>query len=69
MSALWIEVADYIRLLQAHDWSFDFSDDHRVWQAGCRELDALRLLQQRVDPTFALWNDHCPPNYRRSAPC
>ena len=36
------------RLLQFHDWQYEFSDDHRVWQRGVAERDAINQEQKRL---------------------
>ena len=36
------------RLLQFHDWYYDYSDDHSVWQRGQREHDAIGEEQRRL---------------------
>ena len=36
------------RLLQFHDWHFNYSDDHSVWKRGQREHDAIGEEQRRL---------------------
>ena len=36
------------KLLKAHDWSYEFSDDHRVWQRGREERSAIDQEQKRL---------------------
>ena len=36
------------RLLQFHDWQYEFSDDHRVWKRGVAERDAINQEQKRL---------------------
>ena len=36
------------RLLQFHDWFYDYSDDHSVWSRGQRENDAINAEQHRL---------------------
>ena len=36
------------RLLKIHDWSYEFSDDHRVWQRGVDQWDSIRKEQKRL---------------------
>jgi hypothetical protein len=36
------------RLLQFHDWSYEFSDDHRVWKRGTDERNAINQEQKRL---------------------
>lgn len=39
-----ITIEEYYRLLKAHDWYYEFSDDHRVWKEGQRKSDYLRKV-------------------------
>lgn len=42
---------DFMALLQRHDWFYDYSDDHAVWQKGNGEW--LKISKQIVsDPTL-----------------
>ena len=36
------------RLLQFHDWYYNYSDDYSVWQRGQREHDAISEEQRRL---------------------
>jgi len=36
------------RLLQFHDWQYEFSDDHRVWKRGVAERDSINQEQKRL---------------------
>ncbi len=36
------------RLLQFHDWHYNYSDDHGVWTRGQREHDAIGEEQRRL---------------------
>lgn len=36
------------RLLQIHDWQYEFSDDHRVWQRGVDQWDSIKQEQKRL---------------------
>ena len=33
------------KLLKTHDWYYEYSDDHRVWQRGRDERDEIRRQQ------------------------
>jgi hypothetical protein len=56
---------DYCAALHMHDWSFEYSDDHSVWQRGRMSLGALQEMQSKVDPDFTIWNKFAPEGYRR----
>jgi len=36
------DMVQFERLLKTHDWYFEYSDDHRVWQRGRDERDEIR---------------------------
>ena len=36
------------RLLQFHDWYFDYSDDYSVWKKGMAERSAINQEQKRL---------------------
>ena len=36
------------KLLQAHDWYFDYSDDYSVWKKGMTERSAINMEQKRL---------------------
>ncbi len=38
------ELEDYISLLRAHDWKYDFSDDHTVWSRGKASYEKILSL-------------------------
>lgn len=51
---------DYIAKLKAHDWTYDYSDDHSVWQRGSKEADEIRRLGDIVDPDRKLYKQYSP---------
>lgn len=59
------QFAAYIEALKSHDWSFEYSDDQRVWLKGRQELSQLRQMQHDLDPKYELWNEHAPKGYKR----
>lgn len=52
------ELEDYIKLLKAHDWTFEFSDDQTVWRQGRQERATLEALQRQLDPAKIIWDQH-----------
>ena len=58
-------------LLKSHDWTFDFSDDHSVWQRGLAERERLRSIaltlgEHDSERVANLWNALCPMGFERS---
>ena len=58
-----IKRAAYVSALVKMDWSYEFSDDGRVWAAGRDALAALRAMQAEIDPTGELWLRHAPKGH------
>lgn len=55
--------AEFKRLLKRHDWTYEMSDDHRVWQAGRAARDVLNnmytTLSMLDEPRATiLWNKY-----------
>lgn len=58
------EIAVYVQALKDHDWEYQFSDDHSVYQRGFNAYSNLKRMQRALDADATLWNAHCPPAYR-----
>lgn len=56
---------EYRKLLNEHDWTFEYSDDGRNYRKGLDQRANLLGMQKRLDPDFAIWNEICPPQYRK----
>ena len=37
-------LTEFYDLLKRHDWSYNYSDDHRVWQKGQDESNMIRHI-------------------------
>lgn len=51
------DVRSYYDDLARHDWTFDFSEDCRVWEKGWRELEYLRGMATRNLRLAELFHD------------
>lgn len=40
--------------LQAHDWYYGYSDDHRYWSAGQNQKEHIHNLYNQLMPPFEL---------------
>jgi hypothetical protein len=51
---------EFYDLLARHDWSFNYSDDHRQWQRGHDQLNQIQhILKQNEDnPSYSSLYDH-----------
>lgn len=47
---------DYIKLLDLHDWTYEFSDDHRWYKKGKAEADRLKALAASNDEFKELYS-------------
>lgn len=57
-------VEQYRQMLRNHDWTYEYSDDHRVWTAGRRAREALVAKQRAYDPDGVIWNEIAPEGYK-----
>lgn len=55
----------YIEALKNHDWFYEFSDDHSVYQRGREAFMQLLQAQKKLDPKYEIWNQYAPKEYRR----
>lgn len=53
----------YIKSLKAHDWFYEYSDDHRVWTRGKDQRRIILNLREQCDPDSEIWNEHCPDHF------
>jgi hypothetical protein len=51
---------NYIQRLKSHDWTYEYSDDHSVWQRGSSERSEIRRLSAILDPKREIWNKYDP---------
>lgn len=58
-------IEQYRAALRNHDWSYDYSDDPRVYRAGRLEREALLAKQRVYDPDWSIWNEIAPEGYKR----
>jgi len=54
------QLNEYIDLLKKHDWTFNYSDDHRAYTKGNLERKVLTDMAKVIDPEYKVWNEHCP---------
>lgn len=61
----------YREKLAFHDWTYEYSDDHRVWQKGTQQRDELKKIQLELVALGAtmkevktIWNEYAPEMFR-----
>lgn len=60
-----LQMAEYVELLNKHDWFFAYSDDRRVYERGQKERSTLIAKQLHIDANFEIWNKHAPSEFRK----
>ena len=50
----------YVDMLKSHDWTYDYSDDHRAWTKGHEERNAIRSMAKTIDPDLEIYNKYDP---------
>lgn len=60
-----IRMSTYETALKAHDWTFQYSDDQRVWCRGVLQLRWLECEAREIDAEFAVWNRIAPTDFQR----
>lgn len=56
-----ISLNEYFNLLAQHDWHYDYSDNHRIWEKGFIERKKLvRLTEESRDhkELYDIWYAH-----------
>ena len=50
---------EFRRMCQAHDLTYDYSDDGSVWRRGMAGRDAIRAAARTMDPAVVarIWNE------------
>lgn len=53
-------------LLEKHDFTYSYSDDHRAWQRGEESMQDIRFVTSKADEiglglaATELWDKYCP---------
>ena len=50
---IYMTLEQYKKELMQHDWYYQFSDDHRIWQRGESTLAELRYIAKQNGAEFA----------------
>lgn len=62
---------EFRELCKAHDISYQYSDDPRVWRAGEQSYERIKAFAKQLprDRAVAIWNEVCDqkfaPQYAR----
>lgn len=44
-----VEMELFERMLQTHDWTYHYSDDHRYYVKGRDEAQKIRVMMERLE--------------------
>lgn len=61
------DLTSYRKMLKAHDWSFEFSDDNEAFMSGLAQRKQLKALANLLDKDRAIWNSVAPRSYQVKA--
>ena len=53
------EITAFFMQVRSHDYYYDYSDDHRVWSAGCASRDAILAKTTEHELFKQMWKDYC----------
>jgi len=53
------DLKEYQSILANHDWFYNYSDDHRVWQAGRASSERIRAIAKESEQHSKLYQDYC----------
>lgn len=54
------QIDEFVNQLKAHDWFYDYSDDHRVWVAGresANKISGKALSHESYNGIYRMWAD------------
>lgn len=54
----------YVAALAAHDWYYDYSDDHRAWTEGREHRKKITEGRKQHDWDGAIWNQYAPEDMK-----
>lgn len=49
-------VGEYYDQLERHDWYYEWSDDHGVWERGSADASRLKQISEESPEHKALWD-------------
>lgn len=53
-----MNTTDFLNLLKNHDWTYHYSDDHRVYTRGMRNEQLIMSTMQGRDDLQELYNKY-----------
>jgi hypothetical protein len=53
-----MDLAEYFKRLESHDWYYNYSDDHRAWSKGSQESTRLQSIAQENPTLLRMYKDY-----------
>ena len=53
-----MDLSEYFKALQMHDWYYNYSDDHRAWEKGKNESHRLQAIAQEIPAYLKMYKDY-----------
>ena len=53
-----MNIQEFYGLLEDHDWTFEYSDDHSVWGRGCAEERKIYDAMENNESFKTLYNEY-----------
>lgn len=53
-----MDTVEFFKLLTDHDWTYNYSDDHRAWTKGSKEAQRLQATMQEVPLYAKMYKDY-----------
>ena len=47
-----MDLVEYFKELQRHDWYYEYSDDHKVWEKGKNNLKRIQAVAQESEVCY-----------------
>lgn len=52
------QIDEFVNMLKAHDWFYDYSDDHQAWTSGRQQANKIAgkaLSHEVYDRIYQMW--------------
>ena len=53
-----MDTVEFFKLLTDHDWTYNYSDDHRAWTKGSKEAFIIKDILQEVPLYTKMYKDY-----------
>jgi len=53
-----MEPSEFFKLLEKHDWYYQYSDDHRAWEKGSNESKRIQAIAQEIPLFLDMYRDY-----------